>query len=247
MDTVIIGEKMSIKSIRPKVIFSEVETKFPNQNVSFTVNIPTSEIGGLTLLESSILVSLIKLINPSYLFEFGTYMGATTLLFATNTKSEAKIISLDIDPQELELENIDVDQSKLLIDQKENDNFLRNNFASNGAKYVKCLDRELQKKIELILQNSLKLAPEKREFLKKFDLIFIDGGHEYHIVEKDTENALKMAKENSIIIWHDYKSSIHSDVTNFINEFSLAHNLYHVENTMLIIMPIGKYSEIFNN
>jgi len=38
---------------------------------------------------------------------------------------------------------------------------------------------------------------------KKFDLIFIDGGHDYDIVKKDMENCLQLCHENTIIIMDD--------------------------------------------
>lgn len=46
---------------------------------------------------------------------------------------------------------------------------------------------------------------------KKCDLIFIDGDHHYEAVRKDTENCLRLRKnENSIIVWHDYGVSTES-------------------------------------
>ena len=38
---------------------------------------------------------------------------------------------------------------------------------------------------------------------KKFDLIFIDGLHEYHQVRRDFENAHKVLKPNGYILLHD--------------------------------------------
>lgn len=233
----------NVIKIRPKVIFTKIENQYPTENVTFSVNIPTSQIGGMTLLESSILVSFIKLNNPMHLFEFGTYMGATTVLLASNTDHNAKIFSLDIDPKELE-SNITIDVSRLLSDDKINDQYLRNNFANTGAKYIKNADHYIKDKIELILQNSLIFDSKKRKFQKKFDFIFIDGGHEYHIVEKDTKNALQMIKEDGIILWHDYESKIHGDVTDFVNNLSIKNTIYHVENTMIAFMLIGKYENL---
>lgn len=43
---------------------------------------------------------------------------------------------------------------------------------------------------------------------KKFDLIFIDGDHEYEGVVNDTKKAFELLRdENSIIVWHDYGNS----------------------------------------
>ena len=38
---------------------------------------------------------------------------------------------------------------------------------------------------------------------KKFDLIFIDGGHDYDIANKDMENCLQLCHQNTIIIMDD--------------------------------------------
>ena len=40
---------------------------------------------------------------------------------------------------------------------------------------------------------------------KKYDLIFIDGGHTYTCIKNDTdEKSLEMIKENGLILWHDF-------------------------------------------
>ena len=38
---------------------------------------------------------------------------------------------------------------------------------------------------------------------KSFDVIFIDGGHEYHVVQADLENCRKLAHKDTIIIMDD--------------------------------------------
>jgi len=46
---------------------------------------------------------------------------------------------------------------------------------------------------------------------KKFDLIFVDGSHEYLPVAKDTANVFKLLRdENSVIVWHDCGDSYES-------------------------------------
>lgn len=224
-------------TIRPKIIFKEIEQRFPNQYITWQVGIPATEIGGMTLLESSILVSLIKIFEFKNIFEFGTYMGATTMLFALNTPQDAKIISLDIDPNDFIQSNID--SSKILINDKDNDAFLTKNVLHNGAKYIKTADKSMQRKITLLLCDSLKLDIATQQLKQKFDFIFIDGGHDYEIIKKDTENALEMLQHNGIIAWHDYESKIHTNVTKYVNEFSQNHTIYHVANTMIAFMLCG--------
>ena len=38
---------------------------------------------------------------------------------------------------------------------------------------------------------------------KKFDVFFIDGGHDYHVAKADLQNCLKMASKDSVVIIDD--------------------------------------------
>lgn len=77
---------------------------------------------------------------------------------------------------------------------------------------------------------------------QKFDLIFIDGDHNYKYVKKDTKNMFKLLKnEDSIIIWHDYGSgfeTINYEVFAGILDGTpkdKRKHLYHVSNTLCAI------------
>jgi predicted O-methyltransferase YrrM len=77
---------------------------------------------------------------------------------------------------------------------------------------------------------------------KKFDVIFIDGNHEYDYVKNDTEKVFKhLLKEDTIVVWHDYaynpekvRSEILAGILDGIPEH-FKDNLYHVSNTMCAI------------
>jgi len=62
-------------------------------------------------------------------------------------------------------------------------------------------------------------APEVEKFLegKKFDFIFIDAGHEYEDVVKDTELAKKYAADGAIFAYHDHIAC--EGVTRFFYEY----------------------------
>lgn len=57
----------------------------------------------------------------------------------------------------------------------------------------------------LILGDSTETLPEyiARNPEKKFDLLFIDGGHDYEVAKADMENCLKLAHSDSIIVMDD--------------------------------------------
>ena len=231
--------KSAVQEIRPKVIFKKVEDKYPDENTVFSVSIPSSDIGGMTLLESSVLVSLEKLLMPTNIFEFGTYMGATSILLSMNS-TEATVTTLDLPTDTAVNDNADVD----IYDDKQNDDFLRSKFITQGAKYIKRAEESVQNKITQLFLNSIDLDVEATGYKNKFDFIFIDGGHDYETIKNDTKKALGMSKKDSIIIWHDYNSKIHGDVTKFVNEFSVENDVVHVGSTMLAIYAQGKYKEL---
>jgi predicted O-methyltransferase YrrM len=58
---------------------------------------------------------------------------------------------------------------------------------------------------ELILGDSTQTLPLYIEANpdKKFDLLFIDGGHDYEVAKADMENCLKLAHSDSIIVMDD--------------------------------------------
>lgn len=109
---------------------------------------------------------------------------------------------------------------------------------------------------EFILQNEL-FTKGKKEFEvihadsidldfssvdKKFDLVFIDGDHQYQSIVSDTRNVLKTLKNSeSIIVWHDYgfdPETVRYETLSAILESIPPQQhqfLYHVSNTLCAI------------
>jgi len=237
------NKKFGIISIRPKYIFQLIEKKFGNLNNTFIVNIPSSEIGGLTLLEHSLLVSFIKLFHPEQIFEYGTYMGASSFVMAANSAKSASIYTLDIPKDQSDFSEPYNSNS----DDIKNDNYLRSVFVEKGAIYIKQADQNIRSKITQIYCDSHKLNLDEYNLRKRFDFIFIDGGHDYKTIKNDTDKSLEMVKEDAIIIWHDFKSNLHTNVTDFINDFSKNHLIIHIESTMLAFTLMGKHKTPFFN
>ena len=73
-----------------------------------------------------------------------------------------------------------------------------------------CGDSTLQKTISI----TKKFAP--------FDLVLIDGNHDYDFVKNDFENYTSMISKNSIILLHDIKSKNFPGVSKFWEEISIS-------------------------
>jgi len=69
-----------------------------------------------------------------------------------------------------------------------------------------------------------------------FDMVFVDGGHEYNIVKSDTENGFMILKKGGIIAWHDYvpEANLGYDVAKYIDEeIKPNHQLYRVKDAVI--------------
>lgn len=218
-----------VNKIRPKVLLQFLEKNY-TQPIEMRINIPSSEIGSLTVLESTMLVSLLKISNPKVIFEYGTFLGYSTSLFLKNSEENCKVISLDLGADLEQTENIDV--TKILVNDDINDRYLKIVQSKLGPIFIKEDIKNKNERLELIYGDSTRMSVNSMKLNKKVNFIFVDGGHDYRVIKKDTENALKMI-DTGIIIWHDYDSKIHKDVTTFVNNFSVDKHIFHIENTML--------------
>ncbi len=61
----------------------------------------------------------------------------------------------------------------------------------------------------------------------------------------DTANARKMIGESGVIVWHDFASNIHSDVTTFVNELAKHELIFCVQHTMLAMLFVGQAGRDF--
>lgn len=81
-------------------------------------------------------------------------------------------------------------------------------YVSIGKEYI---DASFPGRHKLYLGDSRSTIPNfiKNNKDDKFDLIFIDGGHEYNVAMSDLENCRHLAHENTIVIMDDtmYKES----------------------------------------
>lgn len=163
--------------------------------------------------------------------EIGTFQGFTTNLLLSNSKAE-KVYSIDL-PLKDDILIDSVDQELLLNDGNYNDDYLRRLQNSSGEVYLEKADKS---RLVLIKHDSTTL--NFKSTFGDVQFAFIDGGHEYSIVKKDTEN-VESVMPRGVIIWHDFSSNIHSDVTEYLKKRSEKNKIFHVSGSLCAFQFVG--------
>lgn len=179
--------------------------------------------GNISIEEVCKICLIVKYLKPSKILEIGTYNGMTTLQMALNAPKDSTIFTLNLP------ENTEANFKLLNIDYYVS-NYLRKHFNTEIGSYFK--DRQDVNIVQLYGDSSL------FDFDKlgcKFDLIFIDAGHDYSNVKCDTENAFRLINNNGIIMWHNYFDILCPDVTKYLREISTKCKIYHLKGTLLAV------------
>jgi predicted O-methyltransferase YrrM len=80
-------------------------------------------------------------------------------------------------------------------------------------------------------------------YLNSMDFVFIDAGHDYEHVRKDTLTAMKLLRDGKgTIVWHDYSPSWNG-VVEALHELFLIEpklvDMRHIKGTALVYAPVG--------
>ena len=220
--------------IRPKVVFQLVEKIFTEIPI-YSLPLPSSQIGSVTTLESSIICSILAIKKPRIIFEFGTFLGFTTSTIFRNMSAESTLYSLDL-PSESTFSTIEsklIDWELIKSNDAYNDQFLTRLAKVSGETYLNGYHDH--PKLQLLKQNSLLFNPNEFDLIGKTDFIFLDGGHTDEIVRSDTRKSFDMLSDSGVLIWHDYNSQIHGKVTEVVNEVAKERIVITVQNTMLAL------------
>lgn len=160
---------------------------------------------------------LCRALQPSVVFEIGTFVGYTSLHMALNTPEASRIFTLDL-PQ--------ADRSTTL-----------HTTATDQKLIAHKVDRPLFEgsaagaKVQRLFGDSASF--DYSPWHGKVDLFFVDGAHSYEYVKSDTLHALRCCKPGSVIAWHDYGRVEQDGVTRWLHEFARDREVYAVPNGSL--------------
>lgn len=71
-------------------------------------------------------------------------------------------------------------------------------------------------------------------------MIFIDGGHDPETVASDALTAFDLAAEHATIVWHDYGSTIHRAVTEFVDGLANSHRVVTESGSLITMCHVGR-------
>jgi len=203
--------KENLESIFPGIeeISYKVIKGFKRQN-NATVNIN----------ELNTLLAIQLFIKAENVLEIGTYDGGTALNMAANLTGNGKVYTVDL-PSGFK-------DFALTISRFSNN---AQEFKNIGIQYK---GTEFENRIVQIYEDSAKIDYDK--FGPLFDLVFIDGCHDYVYVKSDYEKVIKYVRKGGIIIWHDY--GMIRDVAKFVDELSVNRVIHVVSGTRLALTII---------
>jgi hypothetical protein len=209
---------MSVRAVRPYKVFMLLEEPIANRTAHVTI--PGRRAGGsLTLLETFCVVAASRAVKARRVFEFGTFLGSTTLNLALNLPEDGRVFTFDLD-----------EQSAAGLTQHAEDAPLTERHLKTAADFAETPEA---RKITPVNGNSLTF--DFSPWAGAIDLVFIDGGHDLETVMADTRNALRMARSDgpSCILWHDYRNADYPELTGYLDALSAEREILHIEDTML--------------
>ena len=122
------------------------------------------------------------------ILEIGSFEGRSSLFFINYFKNQLLI-------NDIKITCVDTwEGSKEIFHENINFNLVEKNFENNLVKF-----EDIVEKIKSTSNNFF-----LKENNKFYDIILIDGSHEFEDVLSDAENSLKVINENGIIIFDDY-------------------------------------------
>ena len=195
---------------------------FPGiETASVVVRKPEARVVGwsLDLQELVHLLSIVKFTKPERVLEIGTYDGFTALNLAANLSSEGNLQTLD-------------------LPQSQSQDVLRASGISNAC-ISDLIGSQFRQEPEAEKIRQLWGDSTREDWVKfgaPFDLILIDGSHDYPYVQSDSFNAIKAVRPGATILWHDYGQCV--DVSRAVDELAINYPIKAILGTRFACLRI---------
>lgn len=169
--------------------------------------------------------AIVRMTDPRFVVEFGTFQGGSTLVMAANMDAGGRIVTIDLDPALHASHEHGLGTGFETFD-------LGSLF--RGTRF--------EPMIEQRWSNTLDVADG--DLLGKADLVFVDADHTYPFAKRDTAKALTLVRPGGWIVWHDYtwlpENRECAGVTRAVNEFFLQHgDSFHIARTRFAIHHVA--------
>jgi predicted O-methyltransferase YrrM len=172
----------------PELPFVDATVVLPD--VPIRMREPVSADGNVSLLELTILNSLVAARGPRRIFEIGTFDGRTAMNFAANAPADAVVYTLDLPPA----------GGTALAVHADDEQFIAR--SQSGARGRRLLDAPERARVTQLQGDSATF--DYSPYAGRMDMVFVDGAHSYDYVMSDSAKARDMAAPGALIVWHDY-------------------------------------------
>ena len=159
----------------------------PSDLDTLTVPMRFQNGGGTDPREVLTLAAVTKLLQPTRIFEIGTFNGRTTAVFILNSAPGCEVFTLDLPPGSDSLRGYLSTDIALVKDR-------------SPEAYLKRAG--LTHRYQQIYSDSMVFDPEP--FRDSVELGFIDGAHAEEFVRNDTMKMAVMMSRRGFVFWHDY-------------------------------------------
>ncbi len=193
---------------RPRIVLEHL----PGESLNAPIN------------ELALLALVTRAVQPTKVFEIGTFMGRTALNFALNSPDDCTVYTLDLPPGDAaSATGANAADAKLM---------------SLRDAGVQITDPDVGRKIEQIYGDSTTF--DFSPYFSEIDIVFVDGGHTYDVAASDTKQALKMCRPGGVIMWHDFANyGDYNDVTRAVLDHLPEGQVVQLENTQLAAWRSG--------
>jgi hypothetical protein len=155
---------------------------------------PSAFSGGALTIEVLLLITFVRISGARRIFEFGTYMGGSTVLLAENSKDTTEIFTLDLPADASGVSQVGASSAYGTTSHRVEDGFLSAKATAHGPVIAEGFYRQSpSKKITFLRANALRMVNPKND---NAVIVWHDFDNKDH---KDVGRFLRELAENRLI------------------------------------------------